>query len=173
MTQGAFRTTRRFATALALACPLAVLAAPGDTLQSNGVLVDNDTGMTYSFALTAVQNSGNGGGDTNINIQGVTRACSVHGPGAEEGNFPYQGVQCGMAFGNGVSINGCVAELEAHGYVHSDHPNLSYLGSTTIDVRYQKSRAGDQMKVTIHTPKEKIQLIGKVMGAGAVMPSCS
>jgi len=47
------------------------------------------------------------------------------------------------------------------------------MGSTTIDVRYQKSRGGDQMKVTIHTPKEKIQLIGKVMGAGAVLPSCS
>lgn len=159
--------------AFVLAFPLCAAAAQGDTLQSSGLLVDNDSGFTYPFTITAVQNSGNGGGDTNINIQGFTRACSVHGGGADEGNFPYQGVQCGTAFGNGVAISGCVADLEAHGFTHSDHPNVSYMGSTTIDVRYQKSRGGDQMKVTIHTPKEKIQLIGKVMGAGAVMPSCS
>jgi len=64
-------------------------------------------------------------------------------------------------------------QRDTHGFTHSDHPNVSCMGSTTIDVRYQKSRGGDQMKVTIHTPKEKIQLIGKVMGAGAVLPSCS
>lgn len=127
---------------------------------------------TGSFTITAVQQGAGGGGDTNINIQGRSRACSVHGPGADEGNFPYQGVQCGTAFGNGVSINGCVADLEAHGYVHSDHPNVSYLGGTTIDVRYQKTRSGDQMKMTIYTPKENIELIGKVNGA-SVMPSCT
>ena len=157
----------------ALALPLAAAAAPGDTLQASGTLSDNNTGIDYTFNLGAIQHGNGGRGDTDINIQGVTRACSVHGPGADEGNFPYQGTQCGIAFGNTVVINGCVAELEAHGYVHSDHPNVNYLGSTTIDVRYQKTRNGDQMSVTIYTPKEKIQLTGKVTGAGATMPSCT
>ena len=149
------------------------LAAPGDTLQSSGTLVDNNTGLEYAFSFSAVQHGGRGRGDVDINIQGPSRACSVHGPGSDEGVFPYQATQCGIAFGNMASIDGCIADLEAHGFVHSDFPNVSYLGSTTIDVRYQKTRNGDQVAITIYTPKEKLQLAGKVVGAGAVMPSCT
>jgi hypothetical protein len=174
MAHGAPRKSA-YALAFALAMPLCAFADPGDTLQAAGVLVDNN-GFNYPFTITAIQHGAGGGGDVDINIPGPSpsRACSVHGPNADEGSFPYQGIQCGVAFGNSVSINGCVANLEAHGYAHSDHPNVNYLGSATIEVRYEKTRGGgDPMKVTIYTPKENIQLIGKVAGAAAVMPSCT
>jgi hypothetical protein len=107
--------------------------------------------------------------------------CTVHAPGAfvdftnvggEGGNNPYSGIQCGRAFEQAVSINGCVATIQAHGFVHSDRPNVDFVDGTTLAIRFQKTSAtGGNLDVTIATPAGKVEVHGKAIGS-VVMDTC-
>ena len=92
----------------------------------------------------------------------------------ESGTFPYQNVQCGRAFGQAVSIDGCVAVLKAHGFVHSDDPNSNVLDGMTIAVRFQKTGAVTaNLDVTIATVTKKVQIHGRATAAAPIlMPTC-
>lgn len=107
-------------------------------------------------------------------------ACDTHGPSAEPG---FEGILadigCGGSGGQAVAINACAAELEAHGFVHSDAPNTTFLGQVVIDITLEVSNkknsdfVGDLM-VEIYTPKDVIALEGKIpKGSGeAFMSTC-
>jgi hypothetical protein len=107
--------------------------------------------------------------------------CSVHGPGAfvdfasESGNSPMQDMQCGRAFGMDVALDGCSANLEYHGFVHSDRSSRIYFGSMTADVVFRKT--GDNtgtMRLTIFTPKAPMLFRGTVQSpTPIVMTTCS
>ena len=40
-----------------------------------------------------------------------------------------------------VRVDGCKAEMEVHGWVHSDHPNAVYWGNMTVDITYERNEA--------------------------------
>src|SRR3989442_2178925 len=111
----------------------------GASLNVNGTI--DDHGTSYGFSLSANESStreGQGGVTLFLNGEGLS-LCTVHGPGADPNSFPLTQVQCGGAFGQAVSITGCRAEIEAHGFSHSDFPRAAnYLGSMTVDVPFQK-----------------------------------
>jgi hypothetical protein len=179
MTHGFKRRTTLIA-ALAAFATAPLFAAQGDSVQANGQFVDQESGITVNFFLNANQTDNGSRGNPTVGVFGPGLGlCTTHGPGPDfgspannfTGNFPLANVQCGGAGNQTVKIDGCVANIEAHGFVHSDHPNVNFMGATTVDVRYQKTREGDQVKVTIYTPKEKILLSGKVAGS-SMMSSC-
>jgi hypothetical protein len=161
------------------------LAASGDvirvgSLASPATFVDENTGVSYQLFFEAIENNG-GSGATTIVLGGFSRACSVHGPSpvvnpgsdfAYGGNTPLVEVGCGTAYSQSVSINRCIATVEAHGFMHSDHPNVNYLGMTTIEVKYRKLTHGDKIELLLHTPKETVRLSGNVTGGGVTMTSC-
>jgi hypothetical protein len=99
------------------------------------------------LATAAVLAGQPGLGDVALGLQGAALSlCTVHGSGAfvdftnvgnEAGETPVY--QCGRAFGQSVTVDGCVATIVAHGYVHADHPHDSYLGTMTVDVSFQKT----------------------------------
>lgn len=175
-------------------------AAPGETFtvgsvqasneqQSNNNLTasftDHESGHTYSFFLEAQEDSGNVG-STTFGLLGTSSACTLHGgqprlfpssPLNYGGSAPYSQPGCGTAYAQNISIHGCVLNIQAHGFIHSDAPNIAYLGSSTIEVTYKKSKssAQDEIQVTLYNTKEEIKLSGKVTSTGglaAVMPSC-
>jgi hypothetical protein len=142
-------------------------------------VVDRNTGFTYTFGLRADEGSG-GGGDVALGLQGPALSlCTVRGSGAfvdftnvgdEAGETPV--FQCGRAFGQTVSLDGCVATIVAHGYVHADHPYAPYLGTMTVDVRFQKTGAATgNLDVTVWAPKGKLEVHGKATGP-IVMTTC-
>ena len=79
---------------------------------------------------------------------------------------------CGTAYGMAVEIEGCKAELQFHGYLHSDYPAVTYMGPVTVDVELEKKAEydgetytpGTKAKVTIYTPAETIKINGPVFG---------
>jgi hypothetical protein len=170
-------------------------AAPGESFTVGSVqtpnnltatFTDHESGQTYNFFLEAQENGGNVG-NTTFGLMGTSSACTLHGgqprlapsttPFSYGGSAPYSEPGCGTAYSQNISIHGCVLNIQAHGFIHSDAPNIAYLGSSTIEVRYQKSKssAQDEIQVTLNTAKEEIKLSGKVTSTGglaAVMPSC-
>lgn len=142
-------------------------------------VIDANTGFTYTFGLRANENQA-GNGDVVLGLQGPALSlCTVHGSGAfvdftdvgnEAGETPTY--QCGRAFGQSVAVDGCVARIEAHGYSHSDNPLLNYLGTMTVDARFQKTGpTTGTLDVTVWTPKAKVEVHGKATGP-VVMSSC-
>jgi len=106
--------------------------------------------------------------------------CSVRGPGAyvdfvsEGGNTPMQSVQCGRAFGMDIDLDRCQANLEFHGFTHSDRFGDIYLGMMTTDVSFRKTGAntGD-IRFTVYTPKTRIIVSGRVVSpTPIVMTTC-
>ena len=171
-------------------------AAQGDVVTAGSIdpsgnltasFVDSSSGFIYHFFVEGIQNSAQTNGDTTIGVRGNgVRACSVHGPSVQfdpsggafnyGGNNPLGSVQCGTSYGETVKIDGCVALIQAHGFSHSDDPNVNYLGPVTIDVRYMRkpgNPAADQVEINIYTPKEPIKLSGKVTGGAVSMPGCT
>jgi hypothetical protein len=71
-----------------------------------------------------------------------------------------------------VKVDDCRAIIQAHGFSHSDHPLLNYLGSTTLELDFRKKSAttGD-VDITINTVAGKIMLKGKVTGP-IIMGTC-
>jgi hypothetical protein len=182
------RLARVIAFGLAFASPALALAAPGDKMKigdpdTPAVFVDDQTGIQYNFLIRANESPVAGrGGATLAFHQDFLKGCSTNGPDIEldenpdgtfSGNAPLTEIHCGNAAAQGVSINGCIVDIEVHGFVHSDAPNTVYMGSTTIDLRYQKMRNNnDKVKLTIYTPKDKTQINGTVVSGAAALTSC-
>lgn len=166
--------------------PLAAAAPPtpgGDIdIEPGASFVDNGhPSFTYNFGLRAVESGSAAGlGDAVLEVTGPgISMCTIHGSGAqvdwtdfgnEGGSSP--GFQCGRAYGESVSIDGCKAVIQAHGFGHSDNPLVNYFGTTTIEVTFQKktSTSGD-IEVTLYTTSGKIQLKGKATGP-VTMSTC-
>ena len=150
-----------------------VLADPGASLDVAGTFTDIDTGNVYNLDFEA--NEINVGvGHTFLHLDGpALSVCGVHGPAADPSTFSFNDIQCGNANRMSVAINGCTAKVELHGYSHSDHPFVTYIGSTTIDltVRKRKKESRWFIKISIFTPKKKIELRGIVDGLIS-MSSC-
>jgi hypothetical protein len=171
-----------------------VVAAPGDTLRVGtlehpATFVDANTGTAYAVFIEAHEGpfaAGRGNVTVSLSEQGPRprlSLCTVNGPAAlvtpptsesapYGGNNPLQDTRCGTAGAQAVSLDRCVARIEAHGYVHSDNPNTVYLGSTTVDIRYEKNARRDTIQMTLHTPKDKIKLVGDVTASFFEMSSC-
>ena len=155
-----------------------------DPLAPSAVLTDNNTGTAYNLGLIASEDPIKTGiGTVALLLQGPSLSiCSSHGPPASIsggdpsfffGNKPLSEIECGTAFGMAVAVDGCAANAQFHGYVHSDHPNVNYFGTMTLDLRVQKDAgASDGMvDITVHTPKNNINLRGSVTGP-VVMDTC-
>ncbi|GEM_PF-3281285 len=186
-----------FAAVPALADPgdgLAVRMSTGSTVGGSthpwASFVDEGNGRTYHFTLRTSEEN-NSAGRAYLLLRGPSiSVCTTHGGSTEawrapidpnnpndvtfNGNSPLTEISCGTAFGQSVAIKGCVANYEAHGFVHADRLQpVVYAGMTTIDVRYQKnSRSPDEIQITLYTPKDKIKLSGKVTADTVTMPSC-
>jgi len=168
-----------------------VVTAPPGPNQGTANFLDHESGKTYNFVLAAIQDSTDPSsgraafalGGSKLHVCSLRRAGSPQpqlnpsaDPFAYGGILPFPGLQCGTADNQSVSIKNCVATIQTHGFIHSDAPNVTYLGSVTIEVRYQVKRtpAKDEIEVKLYTPKETIKLSGKatVANAVAMMPSC-
>lgn len=107
--------------------------------------------------------------------------CSAHGSRAEidwqmgsppsdpysydyGGNQPLPDIGCGTAYSMSVEIDGCKGELQYHGYVHSDHPNIVYMGMMTLDFKIEQSGDGWEADIEVYTPKDEIKISGPVDG---------
>jgi len=153
-----------------------VNGTPGGFLAiESGTLVDSSTGEEYALILTAGEAEDSAGvGNVVLQLIGPAFAiCSAHGagvdigPGLEDGNyagnFPLAELQCGTAYGMPVSIDGCNAKLEMHGYSHTDYPLHPFMGPTTIEMSLRKSTyVKSQVNVKVYTPTGVIKLSGIV-----------
>lgn len=162
-----------------------VVAAPGPggdlDIEPGATFEDNNTHLFYNFGLRATESAAAAGlGDVVLEVIGPgASACTVHGSSAQVDwtNFGNEGgvspgFECGRAYGESVRIDDCRATIQAHGFSHSDHPLINYLGSTTLDIDFRKKSAstGD-IDITIHTVAGKIMLKGKIAGP-IIMSTC-
>lgn len=153
-------------------------SVPGGSISVTGAtLTDRRTGNEYLFDLVAEEDDVEGGFGrvTTLWVRGPSLSlCSAHGSPAGDAGFPLLDIECGFAEWQAVAINGCVAEIELHGYSHSDYPFVTYMGMMTLDLRLVIGEGpGDgRVQVTVHTPKEKIKLGGMLDGATIDMPTC-
>lgn len=156
-------------TSLGGATPQAV----GDTLNASGSL--NDDGTIYTFNLSGtVQQPGMG--DVRLTLSGFRLTlCTVGGGTTTEGSFPLTSVRCGFAGLQAVSIEGCKAEIQAHGYSHSDFPfDPIYNGTMTVKIEFEKTGSNSgKLKVTVYTPNGKNEVDGAVATGGPIsMSTC-
>ncbi|MFC2054630.1 hypothetical protein ACFLV7_10115 [Chloroflexota bacterium] len=153
--------------------------------------VDKDSGETYGFRLIAIEEDISGDAKVTLLLDGPSlKLCTANGTtadiyfdGVEQGSDPYDydypgniplaAIACGTAHYMAVSIDGCQADIEFHGYVHSDYPLVTYMGMVTTDVEVQFGGGPENKKVDIkiYTPNETIKLKGKIDG-DAVMSTC-
>jgi hypothetical protein len=161
-------------------------STPGGALAAFGAVTDNNSGTTYNFGLRANEDAVQAGvGSVVLGLGGPALSlCTAHSTAPlavdftttpETGSFPYQNVQCGRAFGQTVAIDGCVATIKAHGFVHSDDPNSNILDGMTVAVRFQKTGTSSaNFDATISTVAKKIDVHGKATTGGPIlMPTCS
>lgn len=160
--------------------------------EGKATFVDNASKADYSFHLVASEKDGK----VTFYLEGPTPMdlCSAHGPSAKIyfsdfpdeppiddpyeyfylGNYPFavvepddiDAIQCGTAHNMEVSINGCQADIEFHGYIHSDYPLVTYMGMMTTDVSINigSDPEDNKIDITVFTPKEKIKLSGNFSG---------
>jgi hypothetical protein len=160
-------------------------STPGGALAAFATVTDGNSGTTYSFGLRANEDATTAGkGSVVLGLGGPALSlCTVHVTGPltvdfsttpETGSFPYQNVQCGRAFGQAVAIDGCLATIQAHGFVHSDDPNSNVLDGMTVAVRFQKTGpASANFDATISTVAKKVDVHGKATSGGPIfMPTC-
>ena len=161
-------------------------STPGGALAAMpGTVTDNNSGNTYSFRLRANEDTTQTGiGSVVLSLGGPALSlCTAHATAPltvdfstspETGSFPYQNVQCGRAFGQTVSIDGCLATIKAHGFVHSDDPNSNILDGMTVAIRFQKTGPSTaSFDATVSTVAKKIEVHGKATtGAPILMPTC-
>ena len=159
---------------------------PGGTLAwMPATVTDNSSKTTYSFALRADEDPPTPGIGSVVMVLGgpAVSLCTVRMTGSldvdfstapESGSFPYQNVQCGRAFAQAVAIDGCVATVKAHGFLHSDDPNTNILDGMTIALRFQKTGpSSGNFDATISTVAKRIEIHGKATSeAPIIMPTC-
>ena len=144
---------------------------------------DTTTGRTYNVFLEAREGSTAGQGDTTLLVvNSPANACSVHGPSPSTlsgSAFDYNSgasdyaFECGTAYGQAVSINGCTANIQMHGFVHQDTPLTAYLGTTTIDATVTKSLGVYRVSLRITNPRGDVRISGNLpAGAYRNWPSC-
>lgn len=155
-------------------------ASPGATVATDGTqIVDQDTGLAFTVDVNATEFHEPGRGKVTMLVFGPhLQFCTTHGPHfnqntdiTEPGIKPLADVECGNAGNMSVSIEGCVADIQAHGFVHADHPFVTYLGMATFDVRVQRTRSHDDVAITVWTPKAQIKLNGRTAGT-ATLSTC-
>jgi hypothetical protein len=161
------------------------LAAPGPggdlDIEPGATFEDNNTHLFYNFGLRATESAAAAGlGDAVMEVIGPgASACTVHGSSAQvdwtdvgnEGGVA-PGFECGRSYGESVKIDDCRATIQAHGFSHSDHPLINYLGPTTLDIDFRKKSANSgDIDITIHTAAGKIMLKGKISGP-ILMSTC-
>ncbi len=153
-------------------------ADQGATVDADGTFTDGMTGFDINLVFSADEAISDGVGRTTIFVTAASehgpaiRGCSTHGsPVAGEGVFPLRNIQCGRAARMSVSIENCKAKIETHGYVHSDHPYVTYSGSTTIDLTLKKRKGDWLVNMKMHTPKKKVRLHGILTG-NVLMSTC-
>lgn len=157
-----------------------VQAAPGDNINwFNATFVDNSNKNTYNIGFNANESPTEAGvGGVNFFVNGPRLGLStMHGANiAAREIFDYSTNPPSIVFapaplqislweqggaGNqAVSIGTQVVELSAHSWVHSDAPNIVYMGPVTADIRIE--RKSGQIKVVIYTPKGPIKLEGRL-----------
>jgi hypothetical protein len=146
-------------------------------LEAHGTFVDSSTGVTFEMDLSVDENKDNGVGMVFLYLHGkaepcntvkcnAIRACSIRGSGTvNEEDHILSNVRCARPGNMSVSINDCKAQIETHGYVHSDPPYTAYSGSTTIDIKViEKTGEGSLVDFTFYTPKKAIKVQGTLDG---------
>jgi hypothetical protein len=144
--------------------------------------VDKDSGEEYQFRLIASEWENPGVGQATFLLEGPSISmCTANGdqaniefedPGGDyyghhyPGNNPLNAINCGTAYVMAVSVNGCQADIEYHGYVHSDYPLVTYMGMMTTDVNLKigGKSGNNSINIQVYTPKKVIKLKGKFSG---------
>ncbi len=162
-------------------------AQPTGTARLDGVVTETSTGHTMVLKLDAAQfpettpgphqdDHVGGGGHINAVLWGLSglpmSACSVlAGAGVpnnidsdRSGIFPLTRIECARAFGQTVSVDGCIVKTSFHGYSHSDNPKINFVGPVTIDITIQKTQSKVSVDLAVHTPKGPIQVSGQFTG---------
>jgi hypothetical protein len=80
------------------------------------------------------------------------------------GNSPLAEIQCGSAYGMAVEIKDCKAQLQFHGYSHTDYPFITYMGMMTAEVKVDIGDGANEIEIKVHTPKDEIELKGNFSG---------
>jgi len=136
---------------------------------------DKDSGDVYNFRLIASEDDGK----VTMFLEGPSLTlCTARGSAASitfpegpigdpygseySGNYPLNDIQCGTAYAMAVFNDGCQADIEFHGYVHSDYPWVTYMGMMTTDVKIKTGTdpEDNEIEIKIYTPKEEIELEG-------------
>jgi hypothetical protein len=149
-----------------------------------GNFVDSRTGQTYELTMLGAEGTeAAGAGNFTLQVLGPgISICSTHGGGADiglmledgsyAGNYPLTEIQCGDSYGMAVSIDGCTAKTELHGYSHSDYPLTIYSGTNTVELTFRKTGASSgHINIKVYTPKGPIKLSGNVSGP-IIMSTC-
>ena len=159
---------------------------PGGFFSAPGVFVDTVSGVEYGLFLNGRESDDTAGlGQATVQLLGPgIQVCSTHFGGVdigntsdgenfiENGNFPLAEIQCGTAYSQAVSVEGCTAKAELHGYSHSDFPVTIYSGPNTIELTYRKiSDSTGKLTLVVYTPKGPIKLSGEVNGE-VTMDTC-
>lgn len=142
-----------------------------------GTFTDPTTGDEYGLTVIAREaDDAAGVGKFTLQLLGPgISVCSTHGGGVDiglsengedfAGNYPLQEIQCGTAYSMAVSVDGCTAKTELHGYSHSDYPLIIYTGSNTVELTLRKTAAeSSKVSLKVFTPKGPIKLSGDVSG---------
>jgi hypothetical protein len=161
---------------------------PGQLNLLTASFVDDESGNTYNFFLEGKEGSPS---LATFALEGPNlHGCTIHksptGPQPQlnpsatpftyGGSLPYDNSGCGSASAQAVFIHNCFAKIQAHGFVHSDDPFVTYLGATTMEIQYRKNRtpAKDEIEIKLYTPKHSIKLEGKasVTNGTSFMSNC-
>jgi hypothetical protein len=135
-----------------------------------GTFVDKKSGNTYDFQIEAYEDVHEEGvGQVFFQLNGPRLSLTTVNKGWNPDTTPpppqaLQGhplalIMGGSAGHQAVDIGEKVVEISAHAFVHSDAPNIVFIGPVTVDVRVEDT-AG-KIHVEIYSPKGKTKLEGK------------
>jgi hypothetical protein len=153
-------------------------ADPGDRLEVGdspplqAKFTDIKTGIKFNLILRVVEREGGaGGGVVSVFNYDFLSLCGVDnpvltGPGVQ----PFPSIQCTWNDGLSVSIKNNSAKATYSVYVNSGYPFVPYIGSATMEIKFNSLWKNPRVEVQIHTPKEKIILSGKITGTISLEP---
>ena len=155
-----------------------VQAAPDDSINVTSAFVDKGSGYTYNFQINAQEspslqypNPEPGVGLAGFLLYGPRLFLFTVGKGAgwdgPPPTYPFNPLAAiraaappyGPAGNQAVAIDGEIAEISTHAYVHSDCPYINFIGTATVDVIVESERG--YITVVIYNPKGKTKLEGK------------